>query len=193
MVNINLYRHKRPKFKITTILILTVILLVPVFAFRISVGNIKAKEAETIRGQSTYSSQLIDAEDLEASIDTLERENNNVLTKTGRLRKEKERIEKELVYANVSNTFIESLGEQYRRFRNVEKIFLDRMAINRGSDFTVRYYDIVENQIGTHNFTRELKNAYRQNGFSIEPDELTIDFLKVDILQTAITAKTSEY
>ncbi len=193
MVNINLYRTKKAKLKLTTILVLTIILLLPVVAIRFTIETIKTLNISEIRSRYQYSSTYIGTGDIKSSIDELDTQDTLIRSRTVKVANETKRVESDIVYANLTSDFIGELGYQYERFTGTEKVFIDEMNIKRGTDFTVNYYDVSKNLLGIHNFSRELKNAYRESGISISEKNVKIDFMLVDILQEELTAKTSSY
>ena len=193
MVNINLYKKKKSKLKLTTMLVLIGVLLLPVLALRLTIESIKQSNLAEIRGKYQYARSFIGDDDIEAMINQIQNENNRVVIKTNSIRTETDRIKKDLVYAGLSSDFISELGAQYDRFKSTEKIFIEIMSIKRGEDFFLKYYNVNGSQMVGHKFSEGLKSAYKENGMSITEKKLTIDFMLVNILQEELTAKTAKY
>jgi hypothetical protein len=169
------------------------IFLLPILALRYTIETIKNTNISEIRSKYQYASQYIEAKSIIDSINELENQDSITRNKTLKIANETERVESDIIYANLTSDFIKELGIQYDRFEKTEKIFIDSMAINRETDFSVKYYNIVQNLLGIYNFSRELKTAYKKNGLSIEENNMKIDFMLIDILQEEITAKTASY
>lgn len=193
MVNINLYKQKKPKLKLTTVLVLIIILLLPVLALRLTIETIKQSNLTELRGKYQYARSFIGEDKVETIIQRLRNENTTMVNKINRINVETNQIKKDLVYAGLSSDFINELGIQYDHFKSVEKIFIEAMKITRGEDFVIKYYDANGKNLGNHRFSEELKKAYQANGLSLTTNQLTIDFLQVNILQEEITAKTAKY
>lgn len=193
MVNINLYRNKKEKFKLTTIIVFIAILLLPVIALRFTIETIKTLNVSEIMSRYQYSGRYIDTGNIAASINELDQQDAAIRSRTINIANETRRIEADIIYANLTSDFIREVGYQYNRFADTEKIFIDQMSIKRGSDFRINYYDVSQNLLGVHNFSRELKSAYNRYGLSIGEENVVIDFMFVDILQEQLTAKTSSF
>lgn len=193
MVNINLYKKKKPKLKLTTVLVLIAALLLPVIALRLTIETIKQTNLAEIKGKYQYARTYVGDDDLEVMTSRIKSENTRVISKTNTIKAETERIKKDLVYAGLSSDFINELGIQYDRYKTNEKIFIEAMNITRGKDFFLKYYDVNGKVFGNYKFSEELKKAYKRNGLSLTANQVTIDFMLVNILQEEITAKTAKY
>jgi len=193
LVSINLYRQKKSKLKLTTVLFLIAVLLLPVIALRITIETIKQNNLAEIRSRYQHSRKFIGDEDIKSIIKVIGNENIKTLNRTNSIKAETERIKGDLVYAGLSSDFINELGFQYSVYADTEKIFIDTITIERGKDFFLKYYDVSDEYPVEHRFAKSLKNAYKKSGVKIEEKSLKIDFMLVNILQEELTAKTSKY
>ncbi|MEA1883479.1 MAG: hypothetical protein U9N62_03040 [Thermotogota bacterium] len=193
MVDINLYKKKKPKLKLTTVLVLIAILLLPVLALRLTIETIKQTNLAEIKGKYQYARTYIGDDDIEVITSRIKSENTKVVSQTNTIKAEIERIKKDLVYAGLTSDFINELGIQFDRYKANEKIFLEAMNITRGKDFFLKYYNVNSKNFDNHQFSEELKKAYETNGLSLTTNQVTIDFMLVNILQEEITAKTAKY
>jgi hypothetical protein len=175
------------------VLVLIAALLLPVIALRLTIETIKQTNLAEIKGKYQYARTYIGDDDLEVMTSRIKSENTRVISKTNTIKAETERIKKDLVYAGLSSDFINELGIQYDRYKTNEKIFIEAMNITRGKDFFLKYYDVNGKVFGNYKFSEELKKAYKRNGLSLTANQVTIDFMLVNILQEEITAKTANY
>ncbi|HPF16982.1 MAG TPA: hypothetical protein P5107_10635 [Thermotogota bacterium] len=193
MVNINLYKKKKSKLKLTTVLFLIAILLLPVLALRVTIETIKQSKLSDIRAEYQYARSYIGTEDIEPMINRIKAENVKTVNKTAMIRVETDRIKKDLIYAGRSTAFVGEMGIQYDRYKANEKIFIESMTVKRGQDFFVKYYNVTENHQIDYGFSEGLKKAYQSSGMLITDKKVTIDFMLVNILQEELTAKTAKY
>jgi len=193
LVNINLYKQKKPKLKLLTVLFLIAVLLLPVLALRVTIETIKQSKLADIRGKYQYARSYIGEDDIEVMINRIKAENVKVVNKTAMIRTETERIKKDLIYAGLSSDFIGELGFQYDRYKVSEKIFIEAMTIKRGQDFFLKYYNVNGDHMTEYGFSESLKSAYKSNGISLTDKSVTIDFMLMNILQEELTAKTAKY
>lgn len=193
MVNINLYKKKKSKLKLTTILVLIGVFLLPVLALRLTLETIKQNNLAEIKGKYQYARSYIDEGDIKKMINRLQSENSMIVNKTNRLRSETERIKKDIVYAGVSTDFIDELGIHYNQTKATEKVFIESIKINRGQDFSLNYFNVNSKNMKDHQFSKGLKQAYQANGLRIDEKRMMIDFMLVNILQEELTIKTAGY
>jgi len=193
LVNINLYKKKKPKLKLTTVLVLIAALLLPVIALRLTIETIKQTNLAEIKGKYQYARTYIGDDDLEVMNNRIKNENTRLVSKTNTIKAETGRVKKDLIYAGLSSDFINELGVQFDHYKANEKIFIEAMNITRGKDFFLKYYDVNRKEFGNHKFSEELKKAYKTIGLTLTTNQVNIDFMLVNILQEEITAKTAKY
>lgn len=193
MVNINLYKKKKPKLKLTTILVLIGVFLLPVLALRLTIENLKQTNLAEIRGKYQYARSFIGEDDITGMTNRIKSENITIVNKSNSIKTEMDSIKRDLIYAGLSTDFISELGVQYDRVKSSEKVFIESMKIIRGEDFFVKYYNVNGGQMANHKFSEGLKTAYKANGLTLTDKRMTIDFMLVNILQEELTAKTANY
>jgi len=188
-----LYKQKKSKLKITTILVLIGVFLLPVLALRLTLETMKQNNLAEIKCKYQYARSYIGEGDISSMINRINSENNMIVTKTNHLRSETERIKKDIVYAGVSTDFIEELGIHYNQTKTTEKVFIESIKINRGQDFFLKYFNVNSKNMENHQFSQGLKQAYQSNGSKIDERRMIIDFMLVNILQEELTVKTATY
>ncbi|HPE67807.1 MAG TPA: hypothetical protein P5560_00455 [Thermotogota bacterium] len=145
MVDVNLYSKKKPRLKLLTVLILTGILVLPVAAFRITLWSLQMVEFNRLQSQYPIAAremQSFRSSEFAAARQRLDQQERNLSAMVTRVRAETAKVEKDLVYAGTVQRVFSSFSDSFSQTGNGEKVFLNRMAVSRGSTMDMSYYDI---------------------------------------------------
>ena len=167
MVNINLYKNKKQKFKITTILFLIAILLLPVLGYRVTLMTLKNNEMQKIRATNPQSGIVLRAtpiSDYEGSIRLLNAKDEETKTQISILQSERRNLERSLVYAMITRKFFQAIDESYQKFSREERVFIDSILIERKSKGRQRPISVLQRR------PEEYRSDHRKHAESVATD-----------------------
>jgi len=197
LLNINLYKNKKQKLKITTILFLIVILLLPVLGYRVTLMTLKNNEMQKIRATNPQSGIVLRAtpiSDYEGSIRLLNAKDEETKTQISILQSERRNLERSLVYAMITRKFFQAIDESYQKFSREERVFIDSILIERKSKIEIDFYDIPL-KAGSAQFlfyNDVLRNIDQIIGNTRNQSQ-QMGFMELSALKTKITVDTSKY
>jgi len=197
LLNINLYKNKKQKLKITTILFLIVILLLPVMGYRVTLMTLKSNEMQKIRASNPQSGSVLFAtpvSDYEGSILLLNAKDEETKTLISILQTERRNLERSLVYAMITRKFFRAVDDSYHKFSREERVFIDSIQIERKSKIEIDFYDIPL-KAGSAQFlfyNDVLRNIDQIIGNTRNQSQ-QMGFMELTALKTKITVDTSKY
>ena len=146
MVKVNLYRKKSQKLKLSTVLFLTLIFLLPVGAFRISFEEIikeNFEDLKTIYSVILKSNKLSLPNNLEQSIELVESRNKLLILNAKRLSSIVQSIERDLSIKIHSKSVLKTFDEFWESYTQKDKLYLKDIAFNTlKNTYSFAFYEL---------------------------------------------------
>lgn len=185
MVNINLYKKKRQKFKITTVLFLIFIFLLPVIAFRVTLWTWKNTEISTFRQRFPIASSVVpdgSLGNLSKTAVEIRQKETSLKDEIIKLQVQSKSIENDIVYSYLIGNYLESFSKSYYNIKDKDKVFLKRLNLLRNNKFEVEYYDIPYNG-NIYNFFNEFNRNLSSLPLNYNSRRADINFLFLNALE----------
>lgn len=146
MVKVNLYRRKKQKLKFSTVLFLTLILLLPIVAFRISFESIirtNLEDLKVVYGAVLKENRLSLGSDLGQAIEMVENRNNLLALNIRKLSSNIQIVEKDFSMKLESKNVLKSFDEFWQTYSQRNKLYLKNISFNTlKNSYSFAYYEL---------------------------------------------------
>ncbi len=143
MVGVNLYKRKKGKLKITTFLLLCIILVLPVAAFRITLYSIREMEVNSIRAESPNASRYMSAtqiSDLRSASQQLDQQSSIMNQQIRTLQTASRDLERDALYQARIQGALEGFLDVVRSHTE-SRVYINALSIARGKELRIDFFE----------------------------------------------------